>query len=160
MMAVAKFESQHALVFNFDAYAGNYEREFCAYVTGATGECGVGEDMADLYTEDHPRDTEFWALSDRCGSEPDDNGCWRPTSIYHDKEVDEKPYYSSIIFLATLPTDPEMKLIVARAKQFCAERPDWKSYLGKTEPLTLKGVKLISNKVERVIKTVKQFDLA
>jgi hypothetical protein len=53
-----------------------------------------------------------------------------------------------------------MKLIVERAKQFCAERPDWKSYLGKMEPLTLKGVKLISNKVERVIKTVKQFDLA
>jgi len=158
-MAVEKFESKHALVFNFDAYAGNFEREFCGYVMGAIGECGVGSEMAELYNEDHPRDTEFWALSDCCSSEGDDNGCYRPASIYHDLEVDEKPYYSSIIFLSTIPTDPEMKVIIERAKGFCATRPDWKAYLGARQLLTLKGVKLISNKVERVIKTVQQFDL-
>lgn len=158
-MAVTKFESKHALVFNFDSCGGNFERKFCAYVIGAVGQCDVGEEMAELYNEDHPEGTEFWALSDRCESEADDNGCFRPTSIYHDKEVDSKPYESTIIFLGTVPTDSEMAMIVDRAKTFCAERPDWEPYLGEKQALTLKGVKLISNKVERVVRTVKQFNL-
>lgn len=160
-MAVDKFEAKHALVFNFDGYTGSYVREFCAYVIGASGQCGVGDEMVDLYTKDHPSGTEFWSLSDRCESEADDNGCYRPTSVYHDKEVDSKPNESTIIFLGTVPTDPEMDMIVARAKRFCEELPHWESYMGPRDAhkIVLKGAKLISNKVERVIKTVKQLNL-
>jgi hypothetical protein len=157
-MSVEKFEAPYALVFNLDQYTGNYERDFCGFVFGAIGECCVGDDMALLYEKDHPNGTPFYALSDRCEHEPDDNGCHRPVYIYHDRAVDVTPYDSLIIFLQTLPKDEEMELIVTRAQRFCEERPDWKDYMGDKSkyPLTLKGIRLISNKVERVVKTMKQ----
>jgi hypothetical protein len=145
------------LIVNLNQYTGNYEREFCAFVTGATGQCGVGDDMAKLYVEDHPKGTRFCAMSDRTSGQPDDNGCWRPVSICHD-DVDAEPYDSLIIFFDTLPEPDELEVITARAKQFCEDRPDWKSYMGpvsEAPKLVLKGIRLISNKVERVIKTVK-----
>lgn len=161
-MAVDKFEAKNALVFNLNSYAGNYSREFCAYLFGVTGQCDVGREQAALFEKDHPEGTKFWGLGDRCDSEADDNGCYRPVSMYHDKEVDVTPYESVIIFLGTVPTDEEMAMVIARAKTFCVERPDL-TYMrdkAKDHPITLKGVRLISNKVERVIKTVKQFELA
>lgn len=157
-MAVDKFEAPYALVFNLDQYAGNYEREFCAFVIGATGECGVGEYLAAEYREDHPQGTKFWNLSDRCSHQPDDNGCYRPVSIYHDPEFDSEMarYHSVIIFLSSVPEDDEFELILSRAKEFCA----WQSYKGQKKPLNLRGAKLISNKVERIIKTQRTFDIS
>ncbi|KKK83825.1 hypothetical protein LCGC14_2789530, partial [marine sediment metagenome] len=29
-------------IIDTDSYAGNFEREMCAYITGRVGECGVG----------------------------------------------------------------------------------------------------------------------
>jgi hypothetical protein len=159
-MSVDKFEAPYGLVFNLDQYTGNYERNFCAFVIGKFGQCGVGEDMAELYEEDHPKGTPFWALGDRCSAESDDNGCYRPVSIYHDPQVDSSRYESLIIFFDTLPEDDEMAMILERAKRFCAERPDWESYLGERKPLTLKGAYLISNKVERIIRVEKVFEIA
>jgi hypothetical protein len=153
-MSVDRFEAPYALIFNLDQYAGNYEREFCAFVMGRIGDCGVGEEMLDLFEEDHPSGSEFWAMSDRCQNEPDDNGCYRPVSIYYDTDVDRTRYESLIIFFQTVPSEKEMAVILDRAKRFCAERPDTMAWKGPMTPLTLKGVRLISNKVERVIKTV------
>lgn len=153
-MSVEKFEAPYALIVNLDSYTGNYEREFCSYVTGAIGECGVGDSMASLYEECHPKGTPFYALSDHTVHEPDDNGCHRPVSIYHDTVIDVHPYDSLIIFLQKPLTADELALVLDRAKQFCENRPDWKSYLGEKKPLTLKGMYLVSNKVERVIKTI------
>ncbi len=155
-MAVEKFEAPYALIVNLNQYTGNYGREFCAFVIGAVGECDVGHEMFELYEEDHPYGTPFHALSDRTVREPDDTGCRRPVSIYHDTNVDSTAYESLIIFLGTVPEYEELELITARAKQFCEERPDWKSYMGEKKPLTLKGIRLISNKVERVVKDVKK----
>lgn len=152
-MAVDKFEAPYGLVFNFNCYTGGFERPFCAYVVGAVGECEVGRQMRDLYEEDHPKGTEFYDLSDRTRHEPDDHGCHRPVSIYHDVEVDKASYHSVIIFFDTLPEEDEIQMIMARARDFAQNRPDWRSYLGEKKPLTLFGAKLISNKVTRVIKT-------
>ncbi len=155
-MSATKFEAPYALVFNLNQYVGNYLREFCAFVTGAIGDCEVGERMVELYQEHHPSGTPFCGLSDRTVREPDDGGCRRPVSIYHDVEADVNPGESLIIFLQTVPDYDELELIVSRAKEFCEERPDWESYMGDRKPLTLKGIRLISNKVERVIKDVKK----
>jgi hypothetical protein len=160
IMSVHKFEAPYGLVFNLDQYTANYERNFCAFVIGKFGQCGVGEDMAELYEEDHPKGTPFWALGDRCSAQPDDNGCYRPVSIYYDRDVDKNRYESLIIFFDTLPEDDEIEMVIARAKNFCSERPDWKSYQGEKRPLTLRGVHLISNKVERVIKIERQFEIS
>ena len=43
MGRTAKF----AVLIKTDSYAGNFEREMCAHVTGHVGECEVGEEFVD-----------------------------------------------------------------------------------------------------------------
>ena len=38
-------------VIDTDKYAGNFEREMCAFMTGIIGECGIGVEEAQLYYE-------------------------------------------------------------------------------------------------------------
>lgn len=147
-MSVEKFESPFALIVSTDSYTGNFEREFCAYVTGAYGECGVGEELAEEFNEEEPGDED---LTYKTANESDDSGCHRPVSIYDDGDH----YNSLIIFFDAEPEPSEWDLIVRRAKQFCAERPDWRSYQGTKKPITLKGIRLVENKVVRKITTIK-----
>ncbi len=58
-------------------YAGNFERELCAYVTGRIGDCEVGREMAALFEEEIGQEP-FKNVT----CEPDDHGCSRPATIY------------------------------------------------------------------------------
>jgi hypothetical protein len=68
--------SEYLFCVDTDSYAGNFERELCAYMTGITGECGVGHEAAKLYEE-----AGFKPLDDLVGQAQDDHGCWRPAAI-------------------------------------------------------------------------------
>jgi hypothetical protein len=68
-----------AIVVDTESYAGNFEREMCAFVTGQIGECGVGEDIAEEEAGSI-RHLDWWR--DHVVPEPDDNGCRRPASIW------------------------------------------------------------------------------
>lgn len=63
-------------VIDTEDYAGNFERELCAYITGRVGECGVGDDMAELFKK------EVGEPFDEVIEETDEHGCNRPTTIY------------------------------------------------------------------------------
>lgn len=41
----------YGLIIETDSYAGNFEREMCAYVVGHIGDCEVGEDEMNEYLE-------------------------------------------------------------------------------------------------------------
>jgi hypothetical protein len=70
----------YIFVIDTDAYAGNFERPLCAYITGQVGECGVGEEYAKMFRKKHPtKDIIFEGL---VASVPDEHGCHRPASIY------------------------------------------------------------------------------
>lgn len=72
--------SRFIFVVDTENYAGNFERQLTAYVTGVTGECGVGDEESALFQDEHPdRVEEFQNIVDQV---PDENGCHRPTSIY------------------------------------------------------------------------------
>lgn len=60
-----------------DTYAGGFERELCAYMTGIIGECGVGEEAKRLFEKDGHE-----PLEDLVGAYvPDEHGCCRPAAI-------------------------------------------------------------------------------
>jgi hypothetical protein len=63
-----------------EQYAGNFERPMCAYMTGQTGECGVGLELAELFEEEVDLDENLFDLM--IEQVPDDHGCHRPCSIY------------------------------------------------------------------------------
>ncbi len=64
-------------IIDTEDYAGNFERDLCAYITGRVGECGVGDEEAKLFEEE----TGFEGF-DNVVEEADERGCYRPASIY------------------------------------------------------------------------------
>lgn len=60
-------------VIDTDSYAGNFERELCAHITGHIGECEVGQD----FVEDGIAE-----LFNNIVEVPDEHDCRRPCSIY------------------------------------------------------------------------------
>jgi hypothetical protein len=95
---------EYAIIVNTNDYTGNFEREFCAFTTGAIGECGVGDEERDRYIS--------WAremginpdlLADYTASISDDDGCSRPVAIHDDTG---EGYHDLIIYLdRPLPAD-------------------------------------------------------
>lgn len=67
------------IVIHTEQYAGNFEREICAYITGQIGECGVGMQYV-VKEENITSYFEWW--SNNIVQEADDRGCHRPVTIY------------------------------------------------------------------------------
>ena len=66
-------------------YAGNFEREMCAFITGQVGECGVGDRLIAEAHEELAEDTfnnTFDWIEENIVQESDDHGCYRPCSIW------------------------------------------------------------------------------
>jgi hypothetical protein len=139
----------YIFVIDTDSYAGNFEREMTAYITGKSGECGVGQELTDKFPDYFDEDLVI--------SAPDERGCRRPCEIIetpgwfktglggHFKEGQEKeaeehyveslkahdmpqkkmqkhPAYLSVgIFLSRLPTKEETRKIRTRAKMSLGE---------------------------------------
>jgi hypothetical protein len=72
--------SCYILIIDTVDYAGNFERELCAHLTGQTGDCGVGEQYAEKFRTECPK--EYEALESLIERQPDDHGNFRPASIY------------------------------------------------------------------------------
>ena len=89
-------------------YAGNFEREMCAYITGAVGECGVGDAAAARFMEDYPEESPLGVSGDEnlIARKPDDNGCWRPVGTCGQ---------SLRIFLFKEPTEEQAQFMKTRA---------------------------------------------
>ena len=71
-----------AFVIDTDSYAGNFERQICAFITGTLGECGVGDDMLKHFNQ--------WLNQSKYKDNPfeeiimqviDEHGCRRPVCI-------------------------------------------------------------------------------
>src|SRR3989344_3951968 len=70
----------YLFVIDTEEYAGNFEREMCAYVTGQVGECEVGEEVARMARK---KDASFFTrLEDLVKSIPDELGDYSPVSIF------------------------------------------------------------------------------
>jgi hypothetical protein len=67
------------IVIDTTSYAGNFERELCAYVTGQYGECGVGDKLAQQAATEI-RHIDWW--NNHIANEADEHGCRRPASIW------------------------------------------------------------------------------
>jgi len=70
----------YLFVIDTEEYAGNFEREMYAYVTGQVGECEVGEEVARMARK---KDASFFTrLEDLVKSIPDELGDYSPVSIF------------------------------------------------------------------------------
>lgn len=123
-----------SFVVDTDSYAGNFDRELCAHVIGATPE------LSDLRLVD-PGDDGFHRAP--CDLAPTPG--WSNDGYGHAYRVSRKhgfehPAYNSVaIFLGRRPTDQELAQMLARARAF----PNLlKTYSWRCHPMIL-GCRLI-----------------
>ena len=69
----------YIFVIDTDTYAGNFEREMTAYMSGQIGECEVGKERKDVFVEEVGDEHLFDNL---ITSRSDDHGCFRPCAIW------------------------------------------------------------------------------
>ena len=97
----------YAFVIDTDSYAGNFEREMCAYLTGIIGDCEVG----DNFVEELPINFE-----DTIKQVSDDMGTYRPCSIWIEPITGE--YNSVAIFFHKEPVYKDVEFLKNRIKLF------------------------------------------
>lgn len=69
-------QSVVGFIIDTNRYAGNFEREMCAFMTGMIGDCEVGYEYAERFLEDYDHELDF--VTDKA----DESGCYRPVQIY------------------------------------------------------------------------------
>lgn len=119
---------KYTLIILTDQYAGNFERELCAYCTGVIGACGVGETEQNKFIDDYSEEKsdEMWELLEQRY----DEGCERPVSV-------SSPNTALEIYFYDRPTQEVIDMIKERANKF--ELKDWNS---KLKPLSILGFEL------------------
>jgi hypothetical protein len=105
-----------AFMIDTDSYAGNFERELCAWVTGQLGECEVGVRHAEAAIKDAPADFLKWCADNIVGV-PDDHGCFRPVTGWLGPYSDHE-YNSVAIFFRCSPPVEMCKIMMERARRY------------------------------------------
>jgi hypothetical protein len=145
--------SPFVFIIDTNKYAGNFERELCAFCTGIVGDCGVGEEYGRTFLEEEfgYEDADN-PMEERIAPIVCDDGCRRPTSIWQDPKG--KGYDSVAIFFYEAPTKKEIDLIKRRAEKFATnyEKNKCERYgieYNKKEDLKIKGFRLLEQEVIR-----------
>jgi hypothetical protein len=121
-------------IIDTDKYAGNFEREMCAYMTGHVGECGVGENIAEDFEEEFPREyKKFEAIILKV---TDDNGCFRPVQIEPIKNT--RAYNAVGINFSERPHEKLIEFMKSRAEEFA-----------KAKKLNISGYRIVKEETIR-----------
>jgi len=93
----------YKILIKTDSYAGNFERQLCAHLTGHIGECEVGKEYVNekIYEE----------FEDCIEQKPDENGHFRPVDL-------GKNSNDIVIFFYKQPTRKQIDIIRERIKTF------------------------------------------
>lgn len=121
-------------------YAGNFERELCAYITGRIGECEIGAEMATLFETETGQEP-----FENVVEEVNDHGCHRPATAYG-------PQGRSVaISFETKPTAAQIALMKERAAQFAALPAPTYGAPGPADPRIsqILGLRLIKQTITR-----------
>src|SRR3989338_2363944 len=147
----------YLFVIDTNIYAGNFEREMCAYITGQIGECGVGKDNAEIAKKEIS--DVVAQLEDLVELAPDEHGCARPVSIFPnprygndghgnhalltDKNREQFPwpaYYSVAIFFHSIPDSGLLNIMKERARKIASRRVGLKGF---EEKIGIEGFRLL-----------------
>ncbi len=140
----------YIFIIDTNEYAGNFERQMCAYVTGQIGECRVGEEEAQIAKQEIPE--EVVRLENLIRYLPDEHGCHRPVAIFsnprygndgmgnhallteENREQFPFPAYNSVaIYLNSVPESGLLNLMKERARNIAARGIGLKGFEQKVE---------------------------
>lgn len=98
-------KNEYSVIIETDSYAGNFEREMCAFITGEIGECEVGSDNID-------KEFDYSMFDELINQKPDTYGVSRPVDVYSENSD------SLEIYFADKPSKEMINLIHYRAELF------------------------------------------
>jgi len=158
------------LIIDTDRYAGNFERQLCAFVTGRYGECEVGKEVAERVLAEAAGSLDW--TEDAITVTADENGCYRPVKIeqtpgwLQDQEGNHYPedqvpagvepfqwaYQSVAISFGRVLSDEELQFLMRRSELF----PRDESYLEwyADTPLSILGYRVVEEQTVQVCKAV------
>ena len=99
---------EYEIVLETNCYAGNYEREMCAFMTGQIGDCSVGNEIAKEFKKEFPEMYEKFEENIR----QEYDGCYRPVS------ANSKSKEGLTIYFFNTPTNKELEFMKRRASEF------------------------------------------
>ena len=140
-------------VVDTNLYAGNFEREMCAYMTALTGDCDGGDKEANLAFEEIPNEVRD-DLTDCIMLPPDEHGCCRPVSIFPSPGK-RNDYKSLAIAFNERPSKKIIKFLKDRAYQYAKKKPclnDWNKH--SLDGLDIVGFRLVRNTMKQTVKDV------
>jgi len=106
---------EYLFIVDTNSYAGNFERQMCAYMTGCYGECEVGESESCIF-EQEVDDCELKEELDNIITQRSENGCARPVEICS-ASTGEK-YNSFMIFMIVKPSKRLVEFLTLRAEAY------------------------------------------
>ena len=149
---VGSVGSGYIFVINTDSYAGNFERQMCAFITGMIPDCGTGadeaiqfakdenldvdgdyvegspfEDIINRITDDHNNSTpcSIWPTA---GYYNAGNGETKPAMTFEDEN--KYPAYNSVaIFFTEKPSDELIAMMKNRAREFAKDVTRFVDYI-------------------------------
>ena len=77
--------NSYIFVIDTNSYAGNFERDMTAYMTGIVGECGVGKEYAEIFDKEVPPVDGERLFDEYIDWRPDDRGVLRPSGCWPTK---------------------------------------------------------------------------
>ena len=141
-------DNYYMFVVDTDRYAGNFERQMCAYITGHIGDCGVGGEEKKLFEDEEGNYLYelLWTNNTYIVNIADERGCYRPCIIKPNPRHSNKfPAYLSVaIFFSEPPTEEIVSFLKRRAEKFCAEY--WHNKSKLNEKVTIEGYRLLQFK--------------
>lgn len=122
------------VVIDTTAYAGNFERELCAYLTGQIAECYVGEEF--LESKESIKHLNWWEENISPQENTEGSEFYRPCTIW--QTGNSKEYNSVAIFVEQFPPQEVIDEALQRAKVFCADTEkvynDHEVYINRNMP--------------------------
>jgi hypothetical protein len=122
--------ANYAILIKTNSYAGNFEREMCAHVTGHIGECGVGDEYVDELLAQK--------FEDYIGLESEDDDCYRPAALGYDLGYSNNDV---VIWFNKKPTQELIDTIKERLETFNETRKELQTW--DNDAIEVKGISLL-----------------
>ena len=109
------------IVLDTTTYAGNFERQLCAYITCQLGDCEIGEELAKVANKEL-KHLDWWK-ENICPQESEEGSEFmRPCTLWQTEDIDKNKktaYFSVAIFVENFPPQEVLNEMIDRAKSFC-----------------------------------------
>lgn len=101
----------YSIVVETDSYAGNFEREMCAFMTGHIGECEVGLEEQKLYLLKYDPIEEITDVAD-------EHGCYRPVEIVCTPNCPKYEAFQIFLDNNEIPSEHSLNIMKSQAFEY------------------------------------------